>query len=116
MLVLDQGKLIAHGNPEQVRREPAVVAAYLGAHRPAADGSAAVQPRTLSTSEPLLRIDGLSVTYGGLRALNELSLTVAPGEIVTVVGPNGAGKSTLLKAIAGVARHREARCRSMDGG
>src|SRR5277367_2331940 len=50
----------------------------------------------------MLEISDLSVSYGGLRALQAVSLGVAPGQFVTVVGPNGAGKTTLFKAICGV--------------
>ncbi len=49
----------------------------------------------------MLRIEGLSVHYGGLRALEGIALQVGDGEFVTIVGPNGAGKTTLLKAISG---------------
>ncbi len=49
----------------------------------------------------MLRIEGLSVAYGGLRALEDIALEVGDGEFVTIVGPNGAGKTTLLKAISG---------------
>ena len=49
----------------------------------------------------LLRLDGVSASYRGLKALQGVSLSVAPGEIVVVVGANGAGKSTLLRAVAG---------------
>jgi branched-chain amino acid transport system ATP-binding protein len=52
----------------------------------------------------MLRISGLSVAYGGLRALEDVSLDVNEGEFVTIVGPNGAGKSTLLKTISGSVR------------
>jgi len=51
--------------------------------------------------EPLLKLDGVSAAYRGLKALQGVSLAVVPGEIVAVVGANGAGKSTLLRAIAG---------------
>ena len=51
--------------------------------------------------EFLLKLDGVSAAYRGLKALQDVSLVVAPGEIVAVVGANGAGKSTLLRAIAG---------------
>ena len=51
--------------------------------------------------EPLLHLDSVSASYRGLRALQGVSLSVVPGEIVAVVGANGAGKSTLLRAIAG---------------
>ena len=49
-----------------------------------------------------MQIRSLSVAYGGLQALSEVSLDVAAGEFVAVVGPNGAGKSTLFKTISGV--------------
>ncbi|SHI98232.1 amino acid/amide ABC transporter ATP-binding protein 2, HAAT family [Roseomonas rosea] len=49
----------------------------------------------------LLEVSGLSVSYGRVAALNDVSLTVREGEIVTVLGANGAGKSTLLRAILG---------------
>jgi len=52
----------------------------------------------------MLKISGLSVSYGGLRALLDVSLEVAEGEFVTIVGPNGAGKTTLLRTISGVVR------------
>jgi branched-chain amino acid transport system ATP-binding protein len=50
----------------------------------------------------MLEVRNLSVAYGGLRALTDVSLSVAQGQFVTVVGPNGAGKSTLFKAICGI--------------
>ena len=49
----------------------------------------------------MLKVSALSVSYGGLRALDAVSLDVQEGEFVAIVGPNGAGKTTLLKAISG---------------
>jgi branched-chain amino acid transport system ATP-binding protein len=50
----------------------------------------------------MLAIEGLSVSYGGLAALREVSVSVEEGQFVAIVGPNGAGKTTLFKAISGV--------------
>lgn len=50
----------------------------------------------------LLEIEGLGITFGGLRAVNDVSFSVNPGEIVSVIGPNGAGKTTLFNMISGV--------------
>jgi branched-chain amino acid transport system ATP-binding protein len=50
----------------------------------------------------VLEIDGLTVAYGGIPAIKDMSLTVEAGQIATVIGPNGAGKSTLLNAVMGV--------------
>ncbi len=49
--------------------------------------------------QPLLETRGLSVDFGGLHALDQLSFEVREGEIVSVIGPNGAGKTTLFNAI-----------------
>jgi branched-chain amino acid transport system ATP-binding protein len=49
----------------------------------------------------MLTVEGLSVNYGRLAALREVSIRVDPGELVCIVGPNGAGKSSLMNAIAG---------------
>jgi branched-chain amino acid transport system ATP-binding protein len=49
----------------------------------------------------VLRIESLEVAYGGLRALDGVSIEVAQGQFVAVVGPNGAGKTTLFRAISG---------------
>jgi branched-chain amino acid transport system ATP-binding protein len=63
------------------------------------DGAAEPSPRT-----PFFEIHDLSVSYGSVEALRQLSLQVAEGEIVALLGPNGAGKTTTLKAIVGWAR------------
>lgn len=52
----------------------------------------------------MLKIEGLSVHYGGIHALQGVSLEVPEGKIVTLIGANGAGKSTTLKSIVGLVK------------
>jgi branched-chain amino acid transport system ATP-binding protein len=52
--------------------------------------------------EPLLRLDSVAVAYGAVRALQEVSVEVGRGEIVTLLGANGAGKTTTARAVSGM--------------
>ncbi len=53
-------------------------------------------------AEPLLELDGVSMSFGGLACVSKLDLFVGEGEIVSVIGPNGAGKTTLFNLVTGV--------------
>jgi ABC-type sugar transport system ATPase subunit len=53
-------------------------------------------------SEPILAIRNLVKRFGGLTAVNDVSLDIHPGEVVALLGDNGAGKSTLIKCVSGV--------------
>jgi len=56
------------------------------------------------TTSALLYLDAVSVSFDGFRALNDLSLTVEPGEMRAIIGPNGAGKTTMMDVITGKTR------------
>lgn len=90
---------------------PDGIASALGAHLPrvrravvdrseSADSAAAA--RQLAPATPLrLTVNELSVTYGAIRAVNEVSFELRPGRVTGLIGANGAGKSTVLDAISG---------------
>ena len=65
----------------------------------------------------MLEIEKLNVRYGGIHAVRDVSLSIARGEIVTLIGANGAGKSSTIRAIIGLLTRSEERrvgkeCRS----
>jgi branched-chain amino acid transport system ATP-binding protein len=62
----------------------------------------------------LLDVEGLGISFGGLKAVQEVSFGVKPGEIVSVIGPNGAGKTTLFNMISGIYLPETGRV-SLDG-
>jgi branched-chain amino acid transport system ATP-binding protein len=77
------------------------------------------EPLADGGAEGVLEIEGVSVHFGGLTALDDVSLTVHSGEVVGVIGPNGAGKTTLFNVICGhvvpEAGHLRWQGRSLDG-
>ena len=109
--VLDWGRKLVEGTPAAVLRDPDVVAVYLGttavggpdqtrhaepkAAEPAAPARGGGEP-------PLLRLESVAVRYGAVRALQEVSVEVGRGEIVTLLGANGAGKTTTARAVSGM--------------
>jgi branched-chain amino acid transport system ATP-binding protein len=61
------------------------------------------------TKEALLRAENIHISFGGLKALNNVSLEIFPGEILGIIGPNGAGKTTMLNVINGFYKQDEGR-------
>jgi urea transport system ATP-binding protein len=57
-----------------------------------------------TTHGPILYLDGITVSFDGFRALNDLSLTIEDGELRCIIGPNGAGKTTMMDVITGKTR------------
>ncbi|MCW2932689.1 MAG: putative transporter ATP-binding protein, partial [Actinomycetia bacterium] len=68
-----------------------------------ASNGAARPPASARSGDALLRVNGLTVRYGGVVAVNDLSFTVPEGSITGLIGPNGAGKTTSMDAICGFA-------------
>ena len=59
-------------------------------------------PQPVAEPQPVLHVEGLQVTYGAVRALHGLNLTLAPGERVALVGGSGSGKTSAARALAGL--------------
>ena len=59
---------------------------------------------TLPVNDTILYLDGVSVSFDGFKALNDLSLVIEPGELRAIIGPNGAGKTTMMDVITGKTR------------
>jgi urea transport system ATP-binding protein len=63
--------------------------------------NAATVTQSPQVTQSLLYLNGVSVTFDGFRAINNLSLELAPGEMRAIIGPNGAGKTTMMDIITG---------------
>lgn len=63
------------------------------------------------TSTPHIQVEGLSLAFAGVKALSDVSLAAAEGELLALIGPNGAGKTSLFNCISGVYRPQSGRIR-----
>ena len=89
--------------PLAVSPEGAVAASLMALNMPEGAGVAGVaaeSPAAPVAGVPLLSVKELSVHFGGLKAVDEVSLEVREGQIVALIGPNGAGKTTLFNAVS----------------
>jgi len=100
LLVLDGGRLLASGSPDEVLGDQQVAAVYLGTSGGEQVRHGNGRPR--GRSGTLLEVKGIAARYGAFRALHDVSFDVAAGEVVTLLGVNGAGKTTTARAISGM--------------
>ena len=71
---------------------------------PAQESVEVIVAKPHDITQSLLYLNGVSVTFDGFRAINNLSLDLAPGEMRAIIGPNGAGKTTMMDVVTGKTR------------
>ena len=110
---MEKGQIRFHGPTAELLERPDLLRSVFleGAGPVGGDGvglrptgtaaAAAVGSPAGADGRPLLEVTGVTCSFGGVRAVDGVDLTVASGEVVGLVGPNGAGKTTLMDAISG---------------
>jgi branched-chain amino acid transport system ATP-binding protein len=105
---MEKGEIRFHGPTAELLERPDVLrSVFLEGASAAAGNGAAPAPRADragtdgDATEPALETHGLTVSFGGIRAVDDVSIAVQPGEVVGIIGPNGAGKTTLFDLICG---------------
>lgn len=101
--VMDNGAITFSGTAEEIGTRPDLLRSIYLAKAGAALAPAAV-PETEEGGSQALELRGVTVAFGGIVALDDVSLSVPAGEVVGVIGPNGAGKTTLFDVVSGFVR------------
>jgi branched-chain amino acid transport system permease protein len=101
--VLDEGKIIAEGPPDEIKRNPRVITAYLGENREMLTSS------RMTGTATLLRVENLHGGYGASNVLTGISFEVNAGSVVALIGANGAGKTTTMRMLSGMLKPSQGR-------
>src|SRR5882724_8553842 len=105
-LAVRLGRAVHRRDPVHAQGRNGSVGAIQGAPGAGQADSRGMKAPTKSTSA-LLYLSGVTVSFDGFRALNNLSLLVEPGEMRAIIGPNGAGKTTMMDVVTGKTRPDE---------
>ncbi len=98
---LERGTVRFSGPTAELLARPDLLRSVFLSHASVGDSVEQV-PAAAAEGEPaVLKVEGMMRSFGGIRAVNDVSLEIAPREIVGIIGPNGAGKTTLFDLISG---------------
>jgi len=120
VLVMDEGRIIADGSPQEVLAEPSLNQ-RLGLRRladhPPSDWKSLIQPNghRNGEDEPLLVLKDVSAGYNRRAVIQNINLQIYPGDFTALVGKNGAGKSTLGRVAAGLLKPLQGQVRYLGG-
>jgi D-xylose transport system ATP-binding protein len=95
------GERPSEGAPSEAIPNPVTTEAAPPAPQPASAPATAATPAPVDRGEPIVEMRHIKIAFGGVHAVNDVSIDLHAGEVVGLVGGNGAGKSTLMRALSG---------------
>jgi branched-chain amino acid transport system ATP-binding protein len=104
---MEKGEIRFDGPTEELLKRPDLIRSiFMGGSIGGAvpRGRRTARPTAADAPTPALEVRSAAVAFGGVRALHDVSFSVAPGEVVGIIGPNGAGKTTLFDVVSGYVR------------
>ena len=106
---MEKGEIRFHGPTAELLDRPDILRSVFLAGADAGDEGRVDPGRTAPESGVALELVGVTRSFGGIRAVDDVSLSVAAGEVVGIIGPNGAGKTTLFDLVSGFTPLHEGR-------